>query len=757
MTLAEEVSGPGRAGLLEKLMAAVRPEFRVDVLIPDPDDPVLGVKPCQIVGCGRPHHLRGLCSAHLRRWYQRGRPDLHVFVADPGPPMRGRRELDSCLVEGCRYGLSGHGLCRRHGQQWGRAGRPDLAAWTVAARLPRTRGDRLECHLPYCSLWAEFSGSPFCNGHTTRWRNAGKPEIEEFIAACGRYATAFIDFGYLPPQLRLEFQYAVQCRSDERSVPAPPRVLCLSVRNAAKSGVTSLLELSEEGWEKIGIRRRRSGQSGPTAGVDAFLFYARDAVETLRDGAGWEVEFQREVWRLGNLPGLNHRTLRSRPRSRLRFDQITQPWLKVLAKRWVRRRLVSGLSVGAAFSDVVALIKLSEFLTATVPDAGGLTVIDRPFLERFMAWLPEQSSGTTVNDRRVGSLHAFFQAIRQHGWDDTLPATAVFVPGDFPRRRRQVTRFLAEHVMAQIEQPANLDRWAQPEGRVITSILIQGGLRISSVVRLPFDCLLHDGQGAPYLRYHNTKMEREAAVPINDELEAQIRDQQRRVLERWPQGNPNLFPRPQCNADGRFHLCTDTYRKWLYRWLKTCDVRDELGRPVHLTPHQWRHTFATRLINRDVPQEVIRVLLDHESTRMTAHYAKITEQTVRRHWEQATKVNINGERVSIAPDGPLAQAQWAKTRYAMATQTLSNGYCGLPIQKSCPHANACLTCPVFITGPEFLPELRQQRHRTLTLVEVSEGNRQTRVAEMNKQVLTNLDRMISEIEKDNDNEATDAG
>ena len=142
---------------------------------------------------------------------------------------------------------------------------------------------------------------------------------------------------------------------------------------------------------------------------------------------------------------------------------------------------------------------------------------------------------------------------------------------------------------------------------------------------------------------------------------------------------------------------------------------------------------------------------------MPSHYAKITDQTVRRHWEQATKVNINGERVTLDPDGPLGQAQWAKTRYGMATQTLSNGYCGLPVQKSCPHANACLTCPVFLSGPEFLPELREQRHRTLTLIEVSTGRGQTRVAEMNQQVLTNLDKMIGEIEKDKESEAADAG
>jgi ferredoxin len=163
------------------------------------------------------------------------------------------------------------------------------------------------------------------------------------------------------------------------------------------------------------------------------------------------------------------------------------------------------------------------------------------------------------------------------------------------------------------------------------------------------------------------------------------------------------------------------------------------------------------LINRDVPQEVVRVLLDHESSRMTSHYARITDQTVRRHWEQAAKVNIKGERVVIDPDGPLAQAQWAKTRYGIATQTLPNGYCGLPVQKSCPHANACLTCPVFLTGPEFLPELREQHRRTLTLVDVSKDKGHNRVVEMNQQVLDNLDRMIGEVEKDEQEGAADAG
>ena len=34
-----------------------------------------------------------------------------------------------------------------------------------------------------------------------------------------------------------------------------------------------------------------------------------------------------------------------------------------------------------------------------------------------------------------------------------------------------------------------------------------------------------------------------------------------------------------------------SYRNMLNSWLTTCEVHDEHGRPVHLTPHQWRHTW----------------------------------------------------------------------------------------------------------------------------------------------------------------------
>jgi len=274
------------------------------------------------------------------------------------------------------------------------------------------------------------------------------------------------------------------------------------------------------------------------------------------------------------------------------------------------------------------------------------------------------------------------------------------------------------------------------------------GLRVSDAVKLAFDCLTLDADAAPYLRYRNHKMKREALVPIDEQLHQLITDQQRRVLREWPGATPVLFPRPFANPDGQLPISAGTYRDALYRWLRRCDIRDEHSRPVHLTPHQWRHTLGTRLINRDVPQEVVRRILDHDSHAMTAHYARLHDSTVRRHWEQARKVNIDGGAVTLDPDGPLAEAAWAKQRLGRATQALPNGYCGLPVQKSCPHANACLTCPMFITTAEFLPQHRSHRQQVLQIITAAEARGQTRLAQMNQQVADNLQKVIAALEDD---------
>jgi hypothetical protein len=143
----------------------------------------------------------------------------------------------------------------------------------------------------------------------------------------------------------------------------------------------------------------------------------------------------------------------------------------------------------------------------------------------------------------------------------------------------------------------------------------------------------------------------------------------------------------------------------------------------------------------------VRRLLDHNSPEMTARYAQIKDQTLRREWERyQQRITIRGEVIALDPAGPISDAAWAKENLARAKQTLPNGYCGLPLQQSCPRPNACLTCDSFLTTARFLPAHREQLTRTEQLIAQAEADGRQRLVEMNEPVRLNLIRIIDGLE-----------
>lgn len=738
----EPAEQAGHPALLAKLMSSVRTEFRADPLRFAVDDPVFGGTACLVAGCPRTARGNGLCPAHRLRWVDAGRPEVTGFAASTDP--RWQRELPNgvCRAAGCGYGIARNGVCQLHWQRWDRSGRPgDLGAWLADALPIKAPPPGAICRISHCTLWPQ-ARSPFCHSHSNTWKVNGRGDIEVFARSFETIALPTdetVRLGALGPQLRLELQYALQCRHDERSSRTHPAVVNRLVRFLLTTSARSLLEFPEATW------RGPSSELLPKdPGARALLNYARRQVDDLAHDGGWDAEYPREVWQLRRLGYPRNETFS--------FTAISQPWLAELVKRWLRWRLSTGLHPTTVRRSLGALTRFSVFCERV--GVSGLDQVDRALLERYLADLRAKLDGAQQQGVHIGQLHAFLQAIRQHRWDERLPSSAVVFTEDVPKRSEKLPRALAEQVMAQVEHPDALAQWTNPSYRLVTIILIRCGLRVTDALRLPADCLVSDADAAPYLRYDNHKMKRQALVPIDEELHALISTQQAQVG-----ASPWLFPRTTKNPDGRWPIAATTYRLALYRWLERCEVRDAHGHPVQLTPHQWRHTLGTRLINRDVPQEVVRRILDHDSPQMTAHYARLHDSTVRRHWEAAHKVDIAGQPVVLDPDGPLAEAAWAKQRLGRATQALPNGFCGLPLQKTCPHANACLTCPMFLTTAEFLPQHRAHQQQVLEIITAAEARGQSRLVEMNQQVARSLDTIITALEHDTDDQspAADAG
>ena len=92
--------------------------------------------------------------------------------------------------------------------------------------------------------------------------------------------------------------------------------------------------------------------------------------------------------------------------------------------------------------------------------------VDRPLLERYLADLHAEMAGSQRQGAHIGLLNSFFTAIRQHHWDDTLPATAMF----FPRGPAQAQRTAAagtrraRHGAGRASRPTSTGGATRPTG-----------------------------------------------------------------------------------------------------------------------------------------------------------------------------------------------------------------------------------------------------------------------------------------------------
>ncbi|MFM9276349.1 site-specific integrase, partial [Pseudarthrobacter sp. NKDBFgelt] len=195
-------------GLLAKLMATVRPEFRPEIVIPAPGSLVFNTEPCRIDECERQRTVKGFCKSHYKRWLDQGRPEWESFLASPGPLPVGDGPLAACTVTWCRFGSARRGLCVSHHGFFSRSSETDVIKW-LATLSPEPVIERPECRLAFCDLWAQ-GNSPLCLNHKSRWHAIGAPDIDEFVARCESVGLDRFDFRCLAdrPQLRLELQHA---------------------------------------------------------------------------------------------------------------------------------------------------------------------------------------------------------------------------------------------------------------------------------------------------------------------------------------------------------------------------------------------------------------------------------------------------------------------------------------------------------------------------------------------------------------------
>jgi hypothetical protein len=376
---------------------------------------------------------------------------------------------------------------------------------------------RGRCRVDGCErgAWSRL----LCPGHYTRWRTRGQPSMESFAASTGPLrdtpswdlADTF-DLRSLVLPARLEVAYIIQRYHDDRAVRLLPGMVRALVRLLAGAGVGSLFDRPLNQW--LADDRGRGAHRDRVKGI---LRYAWRHLTDLAGGADADSEFADDIWRADVLGIPNRGT------GQIRFDGISQPWLRESAKRWARFRLSTGKAFSSVDIDVRSVRWLSRFLAEQHPDATRAAALTRPILEHFLSWFSAAGLAGHTTSNHLVCLRGFLEACRRHRWLPGLPATAAIYLDELPRRPQPLPRFIPEFVMAQLEQTANLARLPDHTTRNLLVLIMETGLRANDACVLPFNPIIDDSVGWPCLLFHNAKMAAEQLVPLSTRAAEAIR------------------------------------------------------------------------------------------------------------------------------------------------------------------------------------------------------------------------------------------
>jgi integrase len=496
-----------------------------------------------------------------------------------------------------------------------------------------------------------------------------------------------------------------------------------------------------------------------TGSAKRFKTYLAEVRERL---AGRELSWRDDVWTRALYGSFVHK-MHGRPPVQMDFTAIRQPWLREAAKEIAWQRItVEGITPGVAWGMVQEVTRLADWAGAErLRSPGDVT---RALLVDWLIHNKRSDPPRSVS-QRLSRLRLFLNHARIGGL--AISTDATYLPGE-PANRAETEkppRYFDDGELAQLDAPANQAKLSDYNRRAY-QVLRHTAMRQRSLVHIPFDCLVEAG-GAFYLRFFNTKHRggpQEHTIPISPELAAVIREQQQWVRSFWPAQEPTwLFPARNSNPTGDRPAHVGAVYNALVDWVRACGIAASDGQELHFWPHRLRHSLGTEMINRGVPQHAIQEFYGHASPEMTARYAKLHDQTLRREVDAfLDRVNRRGERVEVLPSGVAPDAVLLKERLSRAKQSLPNGYCGIPIQQTCPHPNACLSCDGFLTDETFRPVLLEQRQRAQALADSAVAEGHERLAQINVADVAALDAILEgldelRVEPDEDFDIRDFG
>jgi integrase/recombinase XerD len=270
---------------------------------------------------------------------------------------------------------------------------------------------------------------------------------------------------------------------------------------------------------------------------------------------------------------------------------------------------LSGNSIEAYLRDIE---KLTEYLQE-VKNLKTPADIDLKDLEKFLKWIAELGMTASSQSRIISGIRAFYKYCALENIVTKDPTILL----EAPKLKRALPDVLSFEEIETIISQIDLSKPEGGRNKAIVETMYSCGLRVSEVVNLKISHLYLD---VGFIRVIG-KGDKERLVPIGRSAVKYINIYKNKI-------RIHLTPAPG-NEDILFLNNRGSKLSRVMIFLIIKELVKKAGIKKNISPHTFRHSFATHLIEGGADLRAVQEMLGHESITTTEIYTHLDREFLR--------------------------------------------------------------------------------------------------------------------------------
>jgi len=298
----------------------------------------------------------------------------------------------------------------------------------------------------------------------------------------------------------------------------------------------------------------------------------------------------------------------------LNFDQAATSFLNHL-------QIEKGLADNSIAAYRRDLSKFSNFL-----DGKPVSEVNPETIKDFEASLREQNLSVASINRADSTLRSFFKHLQQeYGF---LDPTLEIAPGKSARRLPKA--LTVRQIVSMIDAAYRDGQPITIRDQAMLELLYSSGARVSELIGINLNDVsaIQTDDGVVTTLKLRGKGSKERIVPLGSFASKAIDNYMTRV-------RPGLVVKGTKTTSALFLNSRGTRISRQSAWQMVLDSAEAAGISEHVSPHVFRHSYATHLLDGGADIRVVQELLGHASVTTTQIYTLITIDKVRESYSMA--------------------------------------------------------------------------------------------------------------------------